>query len=377
MGSTGSIGCNALEVAEHLGDWEIVALSAHNNTAKLLNQIERHRPRAVAVSGNAAVGELKRRGLRVYEGPGGLAELVEQEELDAVLLAVVGAAGLPAALATVQRGLRLALANKESLVVAGSLLIPEARRTGATIIPVDSEHSAVFQALQAGRPAEINRIILTASGGPFRTLPLEKLDKVTPADALKHPTWKMGEKITIDSATMFNKGLEVIEACWLFDLPPGKVQVVVHPESVVHSMVEFVDGSVIAQLSPPDMRLPIQYALTYPQRVAGLCPRLDLSRAMTLNFHPPDPARYPALQLAYQTAEQGGTLGAVLNAANEVAVQAFLTGRIGFGMIWRIVALTIRSHDCVEHPSLDNLLEADAWARSRATEGIREMQGTE
>ena len=368
LGSTGSIGCNALEVIEHLGEsHRAVALSAHRQTDKLLEQVRRHRPAAVALTGErpdpAVAAELRSLGAEVYSGPEGMERLVGRVDVDLVLAAVVGAAGLPAVLAAVRAGKTLALANKESLVVAGSLLVPEARRRGVRIIPVDSEHSAVFQAMHAGKLGEVRRIILTASGGPFRNAPRERMENATLEDALKHPTWRMGSKVTIDSATMFNKGLELIEACWLFDLPPEKVEVVVHPESVVHSMVEFVDGSVVAQLSPPDMRTPIQYALTYPERVAGLADRLDLSRPFQFHFEPPDPERFPALRLAYDVAKAGGTAGAVLNAANEAAVAAFMGGAVRFGEISRLVAFTIENHRVVERPTLDELLASDRWAR--------------
>ena len=370
LGSTGSIGCNALEVIRHLGPgYRAVALSGHRNADKLLAQARDHRPAAVAVTGevdDAAREAFRRLGVTLYEGQAGLVEMVERDDVDVVLAAIVGAAGLPAVLAAVRAGKRIALANKESLVVAGSLLMPEARRRGVDIIPVDSEHSAVFQALRCGQPKEIRRLILTASGGPFRTTPIEQMHRATPADAMNHPTWRMGNKITIDSATMFNKALELIEACWLFDLPPEKVQVMVHPESVIHSMVEFVDGSVIAQLSPPDMRTPIQYALTYPDRVDGAGKRMDWTRAFDLTFQPPDFERFPALRLAYDVATSGGTAGAVLNAANEVAVEAFLGGGIAFGEISRVVELTIRRHRLQPSPSLDDLFEADRWARAEA-----------
>jgi 1-deoxy-D-xylulose-5-phosphate reductoisomerase len=293
-----------------------------------------------------------------------------REDVDIVLAAIVGAAGLGPVFSAVRAGKTIALANKEALVVAGELLIPEARRRGVTILPVDSEHSAVFQAMQAGKLHEVNRVILTASGGPFRTTPLDQVERATLTDALNHPTWRMGNKITIDSATMFNKALEIIEACWLFDLPAEKIDVVIHPESVIHSMVEFVDGSVLAQLSPPDMKLPIQYALTYPQRCLGCSPRLDVSKAFSLNFAPPDLQRFPALRLAYEVAKQRGTLGAVLNAANEVAVAYFEAGKIAFGKIWRAVELTIDRHKLQRAPSLDDLLEADRWARATAADVI-------
>lgn len=370
MGSTGSIGCNALEVIEHLGDpYRAIALSGHRKTDKLLEQVKRHRPAAVAVTDPSAderlLKQIRDLGAKVYLGERGLTELVRRDDVDIVLAAVVGAAGLPAVLAAVRAGKTLALANKESLVVAGSLVIPEARRNGVTILPVDSEHSAVFQAMQCGRRSEVRRVILTASGGPFRNATREQIENATLEDALNHPTWRMGNKITIDSATMFNKGLEIIEACWLFDLSPEQVEVVVHPESVIHSMVEFVDGSVLAQLSPPDMRTPIQYALTYPARLEGISRRLELGSRFTFNFEPPDFERFPALQIALDVAKKGGTAGAVMNAANEVAVAAFEAGRIGFGEISRIVALTIASQRLQAEPSLDDLLDADRSARER------------
>lgn len=370
LGSTGSIGCNALDVIRHLGaEYQVVALSGHQNVASLLAQATEHSPKAVAITGavdESAKDKFCALGVSVYEGAEGLIELVERDDVDVVLAAIVGAAGLPAVLAAVRAGKQIALANKESLVIAGSLLIPEARKRGVQIIPVDSEHSAIFQAMQCGRREEIRRVILTASGGPFRTMPLEEMHRATPQDALNHPIWRMGDKITIDSATMFNKGLELIEACWLFDLPPEKIQVVVHPESVVHSMVEFIDGSVMAQLSPPDMRTPIQYALTYPERAEGVSRRMDWSQAWKLNFEPPDFQRFPALKVAYDVATCGGTAGAVLNAANEVAVEAFTSGKIIFGEIWRVIELTISRHRLTTHPSLDDLLEADRWARTEA-----------
>lgn len=377
LGSTGSIGCNALEVIESLGGgFRAVALSAHSRGEKLLEQVARHRPAAVALTGDAPDEGLCRRigelGAQVYRGAEGMTEIVRREDVDLVLAAVVGAAGLPAVLAAVQAGKRLALANKEALVVAGSLLVPEARRRGVLILPVDSEHSAIFQAMHCGRINEVRRVILTASGGPFRTASAEQIRGATYRQAMAHPTWKMGSKITIDSATMFNKGLELIEACWLFDLPPERVDIVVHPESIVHSMVEFIDGSVIAQLSPPDMRLPIQYALTYPARAAGPARRLDLARAFSLRFEPPDFDRFPALRIAYDVARRKGTLGAVMNAANEEAVAAFAAGRIPFGEISRLVGLTIDAHQFVADPTLDELLAADRWAREAVRQRTQE-----
>jgi 1-deoxy-D-xylulose-5-phosphate reductoisomerase len=372
LGSTGSIGRSALEVIEHLGPpYRAAALTAHRQGDKLLDQARRHRPAAVAISDDAALPDdvarrLEETGAQLYRGETGLVDLVRRDDVDIVLAAIVGAAGLPAVLAAVRAGKTLALANKESLVVAGSLLIPEARRRNVPILPVDSEHSAIFQALLAGRLPEVRRVILTASGGPFRTWPKDRIDAATLDDALAHPTWRMGNKVTVDSATMFNKGLELIEACWLFDLPPSKIEIVIHPESVIHSMVEFVDGSTIAQLSPPDMRTPIQYALTHPDRLPGTSRRLDLTKPSALHFEPPDPGRFPAIGIAYDVAERGGTLGAVMNAANETAVSAFIAGNLPFGEIPRTVALTIDAHRVQASPTLDDLLAADRWARATA-----------
>jgi 1-deoxy-D-xylulose-5-phosphate reductoisomerase len=368
LGSTGSIGGNALDVIHSLGrPYHAAALSGHRQTDKLLEQVRKHKPAAIAVTDDsvqdANLEQIRDLGVKIYRGPGAMVELVQRHDVDIVLAAVVGAAGLPAVLAAVKAGKGLALANKESLVVAGSLVVPEARRRGIDILPVDSEHSAIFQAIKCGKPKEIRRLVLTASGGPFRKATREQMERATLKDALNHPTWQMGGKITIDSATMFNKALEIIEACWLFDLPPEKIEVVIHPESVVHSMVEFVDNSVIAQLGPPDMRTPIQYALTYPERANGISRRLDLSKAFSLNFEPPDYDRFPALRLAYDVAKKGGTAGAVLNAANEAAVAAFVAGQISFGEISRLVGLTIESHRLQADPTLDDLLEADRWAR--------------
>jgi 1-deoxy-D-xylulose-5-phosphate reductoisomerase len=375
LGSTGSIGCNALEVVAHLGPpYRAAALSAGRQIDKLTEQAKQFRPSAIGICDDSHAPALraiaKAIGAKAYLGTNGLAEMVCRDDVEIVLAAIVGAAGLGPVFSAVRAGKTIALANKEALVVAGELLIPEARSRKVQILPVDSEHSAIFQAMQAGRLSEVNRVILTASGGPFRNSAFEQIERATVADALNHPTWRMGNKITIDSATMFNKALEIIEACWLFDLPPEKIQVVIHPESVIHSMVEFVDGSVIAQLSPPDMRLPIQYALTYPDRRACISRQLNIAEAFSLNFQPPDLQRFPALRLAYEVARQRGTLGAVLNAANEVAVAHFEAGKIAFGMIWRVVDRTIQRHKLQRVRSLDDLLEADRWSRATASEVI-------
>jgi 1-deoxy-D-xylulose-5-phosphate reductoisomerase len=297
-------------------------------------------------------------------------------EIDIVVAAIVGVAGLETSLAAVESGKRLALANKESLVVAGELLLNIAKKSGAEIIPVDSEHSAIFQALQCKGQSESNtrqddsqlneqveKIILTASGGPLRDWPLEELEKATIQDALAHPTWSMGRKITVDSATMMNKALEVIEAHWLFGLPAEQIQVVIHPQSVIHSMVEYRDGSVIAQLSPPDMKLPIQYALTYPHRTSATAKRMDWSQSQSLSWYPVDPARYPALELGFEVARRGGTCGAVLNAANEAAVELFLQSKIRLTDIAKVCRSVLQHHDFATNPSLAELLRQDRWAR--------------
>lgn len=377
LGSTGSIGTSTLSVISHLGEpYRAVALSAHRQTKLLAEQVQKYRPSAVAVTDEKVCHETRRHldgATQCYCGAAGLVEMVQRDDIDIVLAAIVGSAGLPAVLAAVEAGKTLALANKEALVVAGSLLIPLARRKKVAILPVDSEHSAIFQAMQCGRLPEVKRVILTASGGPFRNTPAEQIEKASLADALNHPTWRMGNKISIDSATMFNKALELIEACWLFDIPPEKIEIVIHPESVVHSMVEYVDGSVIAQLSPPDMRTPIQYALTYPHRVNGCTRKLDLQKAFSLTFQPPDTRRFPAIRLAYEVARKGGTFGAVLNGANEAAVAAFSKGRIAFGQIARVVAHTLEIHQGVAAPSLDQLLEADRWSRSAAEDYMHKL----
>lgn len=375
LGSTGSIGRNTLEVIEHLGpEYRAVALSGHRQGRALLEQVRKHRPKVVAITDQtievATLEEIRRNVERMYVGPQGLVEMVERDDVDMVVGAIVGAAGLPAVFAAVCAGKQIALANKESLVVAGSLLIPEARKRNVPILPIDSEHSAVFQAIRCGRREEIRRVILTASGGPFRTASTNQIERATLADALNHPTWRMGNKVTIDSATMFNKGLELIEACWLFGLRPEQIEIVVHPESIVHSMVEFIDGSTMAQLSPPDMRTPIQYAITYPDRLPGVGRTMDWRERVALNFEPPDLKRFPALGLAYDVARTGGTSGAVMNAANEVAVEAFTTGKIPFGEISRTVELTIRRHSVQLSPSLDDLTEADRWARAQAAASV-------
>jgi len=368
LGSTGSIGRNALRVIEALGpEYRIVGLSAHTNVDLLAQQVQRYEPKFVAVTNNQYAERFRTamdgRDLKVLSGQSSLSDLVECDGVDTVLTAVVGAAGLPSALAAAKAGKRLAIANKEPLVIAGELLTRTAREHGSTLLPVDSEHSAVFQAMQSGSMREVHRILLTGSGGPFRGATREDLQSVTREQALSHPTWSMGPKITIDSATLMNKALEVIEARWLFDVPVDKIEVLIHPESIVHSLVEFVDGSVIAQLGEPDMCLPIQYALTYPRRVPGVSKRLHLEQIGRLRFEKPDPGTFRALPLAYEVARAGGTAAAVFNAANEAAVEEFLAGRIKFLQIMDLVEHCLGSHSVRHTMSLDELLEADAWAR--------------
>lgn len=367
LGSTGSIGRAALDVAAALpAEIQVIGLAARQGWQLLAEQARRFAVGDVAIADEAHVEELQRAvppGTRVRGGPAGLVELAATAEADFVLAAIVGAAGLPATLAAVERGLDVGLANKESLVVAGAILMPLAARRGGRLIPVDSEHSAIFQALQSGRREDVRRVYLTASGGPFRTWTRERIESATLEAALNHPTWSMGPKITIDSATMMNKALEVIEAHFLFDLPVEQIEVLVHPESIIHSMVEFNDGSLIAQLGAPDMRTPIQYAMTFPRRVTGVGQALRWSEARSLHFEPPDFERFPALRLGFEAARRGGSCGAVLNAANEAAVELFRAGRVAFGRIAAACETVLARHRRIEQPGLPDLLEADAWAR--------------
>lgn len=367
LGSTGSIGRAALEVAARRPErFRVVGLAARSNWAVLAEQAERFDVAAAAIADAShyeALRRAARNGTRMLAGAEGLAQLVAETDADLVLAAIVGAAGLPATLAAVERGIDVALANKEALVVAGTILVPLARQRGAALIPVDSEHSAIFQALHGGRAGDLRRVYLTASGGPFRTWPRERMHAATLADALRHPTWKMGPKITIDSATMMNKALEVIEARHLFGLRPDQIEVLVHPESIVHSMVEFRDGSILAQLGAPDMRTPIQYALSYPERLEAVGPRLTWDGVRRLNFEPPDLERFPALRLGFAAAQAGGSSGAVLNAANEAAVEKFRAGELPFGEITSVTERVFGRHRCIGEPTLAQLLEADAWAR--------------
>lgn len=369
LGSTGSIGQNALAVAaEHPGEFHVVGLAAGKNAQVLAKQIRAFRPLRVSVQDEAVARELKdllagQPPVEILTGSEGAVAVAASPEVDLVVSAMVGAVGLPPTLAAVEAGKSVALANKESLVAAGPLVMGAVAAHGATLIPVDSEHSAIFQALE-GQPREgVRRLWLTASGGPFRTWPKEKLDAATPAQALKHPNWAMGAKITIDSATMMNKALEVIEAGILFGLPVSQIEVFIHPQSIIHSLVEFVDGSVLAQLGWPDMRLPIAYALTYPRRLPLNGEPLDLGKVAQLTFERPDFERFPSLRLGYEAAEAGGTMPAVLNAANEVAVAAFLAGRLPFPRIPWVVEETMARHTPAPLENLPQVLAVNNWAR--------------
>jgi len=375
LGSTGSIGQSTLEViAASRGRLRAVALSAHSNTRLLKRQAEAFRPRKIVVSDPRAADAESwtdlPNGVELLRGPDAVAELAGDVEVDVVVSAIVGSAGLRGTWAALEAGKTVALANKESLVVAGPLVTQLAKEKNAQILPVDSEHSAVFQAMQAGRPEEVRRVILTASGGPFRTYTPEQLAEVTVDEALAHPTWDMGRKITIDSATLMNKALEIIEARWLFDLAPEQIEVVIHPQSIVHSMVEYVDGSVIAQLSPPDMKLPIQYALNWPRRLEGTASKLDWTRGMQLQLEPPDFERFAALRLGLDVARRGGTAGAVLNGANEAAVAAFLEGSIRFDEIVPTCTHILETHDFDPNPTLEQVLQLDDWARQEVLRWI-------
>lgn len=368
LGATGSIGRSTLEVlAASSGRMVPWLIAAHRSVAALLAQAHACRPQWVVILDPAAAAEIGPEalpsGTRLAVGPEALDDLVKSPEVDRVVSAIVGAAGLRSTWAALEAGKTVALANKETLVMAGPLVMQLAADRGGRILPVDSEHSAIHQALRSGTSAEVNRIVLTASGGPFRDRPLAALGSVTREEALRHPTWSMGPKITIDSATMMNKALELIEARWLFDVPAAKLDVVVHPQSIVHSMVEFVDGSVMAQLSPPDMKLPIQYALSYPERLASPARKFDFTRGLTLEFEPPDPARFPAVQMGLEAAARGGTCGAVLNAANEEAVRGFLEGSVRFTEIAEICRRVLDEHSFQAEPSLDDVRRLDAWAR--------------
>ncbi|MGM0440750.1 MAG: 1-deoxy-D-xylulose-5-phosphate reductoisomerase [Chlamydiota bacterium] len=369
LGSTGSIGKSTLQVARHLGDaLEVTALAAHSNIELLEAQAREFSPRLVAVYDKDKAFELQRRmpQLKVVAGEEGLAEVAKFPDADIVVSAMVGSAGLKPTLQAIEAGKNIALANKEVLVAAGEIVTAKAREKDVALLPVDSEHSAIFQCLLGGRREEVRRLILTASGGPFRNYNVEQLEKVTLDDALRHPTWNMGPKVTVDSSTLMNKGLEVIEAYWLFGLNVENIEVVVHPQSIVHSMVEFRDRSTIAQLSNPDMVLPIQYALTYPDRQEGYLKPLDFSVGMNLEFSSPDTERFICLQVAYDALTRGGTTPCYMNAANEVLVQRFIEGEIRWSEIGQKLYRLVHDHQTIPSVDLDTILAVDCQARLEA-----------
>lgn len=373
LGSTGSIGTSALKVARDIPErMQPVALAAHSNVESLAAQAREFGVRDVCIYDASKAAELQRllpSGCRVYTGEEGLCQLATLAEADMVLVSIIGTAGLRPTLAAIEAGKDLAIASKEILVMAGEVVMQRAAEKGINVLPVDSEHNAIFQCLQGhrGGAEQVRRLILTASGGPFRTLPADQLEGVTLERALQHPTWKMGRKITIDSATLFNKGLEMIEARWLFGIPMERVDVIVHPQSIVHSLVEYRDGSILAQLSSSDMCFPIQYAVTWPDRIPNSLPQLDLARIASLHFEAPRVQDFPALSLARQAGITGGTMPAMFNAANEVAVQAFVEGRLSFPGIWRTVETVLSHAEPRDYRGqLGIILEDDAWAREEA-----------
>lgn len=373
LGSTGSIGTQALDVVRDNADrFEVYALVARQNVDLLAQQAREFRPEVVVIADEQHYAPLKEAladlPMKVWAGADAIADVVQMAPIDVVLTAMVGYAGLRPTLAALEAGKAVALANKETLVVAGELVTATARRTGAPILPVDSEHSAIFQCLVGQDASAVEEVILTASGGPFRTTTREALADVTPAEALRHPNWSMGAKVTIDSASMMNKGFEMIEARWLFGLPPDRIEVVVHPQSIVHSMVQFADGAVMAQLGTPDMHLPIAYALAYPHRLRSAAPRLDFAQLSTLTFEAPDRERFRNLDYAYEAARRGGNMPCILNAADEVAVAAFLSGKIGFLAMSDLIAETMARTTFIATPTYDDYVQTDAEARRIATE---------
>ncbi len=374
LGCTGSIGTSSVKVVNDLSDrLQVVGLGAGNNVKLLMEQTRSLHPKAVSIQSEEHA-ELLRKELgsstEVYCGEEGLIKLATLPEADIVLISIIGTTGLKPALAAIRAGKDIALASKEVLVVAGEIVMSEAKKYGVNVLTVDSEHSAIFQCLEGRKPESVRRLILTASGGPFRKTPKSEFANITLEKALKHPSWSMGRKITLDSATLFNKGLEMIEARWLFNMGIEKVSVLVHPQSIVHSMVEFVDGSILAQLSTPDMCLPIQYALTWPERVQSTRVQTDFAAIGTLTFENPDEERFPALRLAREAGLKGGTLPCVLNAANEIAVESFINNKIRFDQISTLVEEVMSAHQRIDHPTLDQLLEADHWARDNARSRI-------
>jgi 1-deoxy-D-xylulose-5-phosphate reductoisomerase len=372
LGSTGSIGMNTLDLVRQFPDrFKVYGMVAGRNLKRLAAQIKEFSPECVAIKNERDVPRLRQllgsHRVEIFSGEAGATTVATAAAVDVVLAAIVGGAGLVPTFMGLRAGKEIALANKEALVMAGEIFVNTAKQNRTRLLPVDSEHSAIFQCLQGNRREEIDKIILTASGGPFLRIPLRRLDKVSVTQALKHPNWKMGPKITIDSATMMNKGLEVVEARWEFDMGPEHIEVVIHPQSVVHSMVRYQDGSVIAQLGIPDMRIPIAYALAFPHRLKGNWQPLELTRQGELNFLPVEKKRYPALRLAYDALREGGTMPAVLNAANEVAVAAFLKKQIGFREIHLLIDKTMQKHMPRSARDLDEILEVDRWAREKAS----------
>jgi len=375
LGSTGSIGQSTLSVVESYQErFTVVALAAGNNVELLEQQVRKFRPSIVSVVSERSAGDLKRRcsdlSVRILFGVEGMIQVAAADEADITVSAIVGTAGLVPTMAAIHAGKDIALANKEVLVTAGELVMAACRAKGIRLLPVDSEHSAIFQCLLAGANSDIRKLVLTASGGPFRSHSKKDLGKVTLAQALKHPNWSMGRKITIDSATLMNKGLEVIEAKWLFDIAPEKIQVLVHPQSIVHSMVEYHDGAVVAQLGVPDMRGPIAYALSYPERLSDVSPTLDLAKMGTLTFEEPDLDRFPCLAYAFDALKAGGSMTAVLSAANEVAVKYFLEEKIGYTDIARVIRATMDAHTPSSIRTVEDALKADLWARHEAEKVI-------
>ena len=371
LGSTGSIGVNTLQIVSQFPErFEVISLSAGLNTALLKEQVLRFRPKIVSVLNKelseSLRSELPHVDIEIVYGVEGLIQVATHPEVDQVVSAIVGAVGLIPTLSAIKTGKTVALANKESLVMAGKIMMEEAKRNHAQILPIDSEHSAIFQSLLGHRKEDVRHLILTASGGPFLKLPFSKLHDVTVKEALNHPRWEMGKKITIDSASLMNKGLEVIEAHWLFDIPTEKIVVLIHPQSVVHSMVEYVDGSIVAQMGITDMKIPISYALSFPERLHLSLPSLDLPKSEALTFATPDPQRFLCLKLAYQSIERGETAPAVLNAANEVAVNAFLDGSIKFTEIPLLLQRVMEEHEVKSVHTIEDILKADHWARERA-----------
>jgi 1-deoxy-D-xylulose-5-phosphate reductoisomerase len=375
LGSTGSIGTNVLRIVDAFPDrFDVVGLAAGTRVELLAEQVARYRPRVLSVADQATLEKLGRlvdlSALRAVSGTAGMVEVATHPESGMVVAAAVGAVGLVPTYRALEAGKDVALANKETLVMAGELMLARAREKGARLLPIDSEHCALHECLDGRRPEEVRRLILTASGGPFRTRPRDTFERITREEALAHPTWRMGPKITIDSATLMNKGLEVIEARWLFGVEPSRIEVLIHPQSVVHSMVELIDGTVLAQLGVTDMRMPIQYALTWPERWPAAISGLDFTKAMDLRFEPPDRERFPCLSLAYQALEAGGTAPAALNAANEEAVAAFLGGRVGFGAIPETIRDVLASEPRSQASTLQDVLESDRRARERARRSL-------